>query len=468
MAITMEEFDRILQAPSENELLEFKEAKQKFDFGKLCGYCVAIANEGNGKLILGVTDKPPRQVVGTNAHKDLEKVKHDVYEALRISVQIDELNRSDGRVLVFHIPSRPRGVPYHYEGKYLMRSGASLVPMTEDRLRAIFAEGNLEWTQQFAREGCTTAEIKQLLVTERYFTLLDLPEPTGDDAVIERFEKEKLIVNQANGWAVTNLGAILFAKRLDDFDGLQRKSPRIVVYKGKGKLETQSDTPTSEGYAVGFEEWMRKIMSSLTSEVIEGAFRKERKIFPEIAIRELMANALIHQDFTETGASVMFEMYSDRMEISNPGKPLIETERFIDEYRSRNERLADLMRRLRMCEEKGSGVDKVIKEMEIKQLPAPDFQADSVRTKVILYARRNFDDLDRSERIRACYQHCCLQYAMNEKMSNQSLRERFGLPESKAALVSQAINATLDAGKIKLVDNQTKSKKYARYIPFWA
>jgi ATP-dependent DNA helicase RecG len=124
--------------------------------------------------------------------------------------------------------------------------------------------------------------------------------------------------------------------------------------------------------------------------------------------------------------------------------------------------------RMRMCEEKGSGVDKVISAMEGERMPAPDFQADSVRTKVILYARKNFDDMDRDERIRACYQHCCLQHAMNEKMSNQSLRERFGLPESKSASVSQVIAAALDVGKIKLVDNQTKSKKCARYIPFWA
>jgi len=105
--------------------------------------------------------------------------------------------------------------------------------------------------------------------------------------------------------------------------------------------------------------------------VIEQALRREVKMFPEIALRELLANALIHQDFGETGASVMVELYDDRIEISNHGKLFIPADRFIDEYRSRNERLADIMRRPGICEEKGSGVDKVIQAAEFSQLPAP-------------------------------------------------------------------------------------------------
>lgn len=161
------------------------------------------------------------------------------------------------------------------------------------------------------------------------------------------------------------------------------------------------------------------------------ALRREVKMFPEIAVRELVANALIHQDLTESGASVMVELYDDRMEISNPGKPFIPPDRFIDEYRSRNERLADLMRRLGVCEEKGSGVDKVIQAAEVYQLPAPDFRVGEVRTSVVLFAHKDFEQMDKSDRIRATYQHCCLRYVMNEKMTNQSLRERFKLPEKK-------------------------------------
>ncbi len=150
-------------------------------------------------------------------------------------------------------------------------------------------------------------------------------------------------------------------------------------------------------------------------------------MFPKQALRELIANALIHQDFSIGGASVMIEMYTDRVEISNPGKPIIQTDRFIDGYQSRNERLADIMRRLGICEEKGSGIDKVIQQVEVFQLPAPDFREDDIRTTVVLYSHVDFSEMSRQDRIRACYQHCCLRYVFNEPMTNSSLRTRFQL-----------------------------------------
>ena len=191
-------------------------------------------------------------------------------------------------------------------------------------------------------------------------------------------------------------------------------------------------------------------------------------MFPEIAVRELVANALIHQDFTESVASVMIELYDDRMEISNPRKPFISPDRFIDEYQSRNDRLADVMRRVGICEEKGSGVDKVVQLAEVFQLPAPDFRIGELRTSAVLFAHIAFDEMDRSDRIRACYQHCCLRYVMNEKVTNQSLRDRFKLPEDKTATVSQIIAATVEAGGIKPADPAQASTRYRNHVPFWA
>ena len=154
--------------------------------------------------------------------------------------------------------------------------------------------------------------------------------------------------------------------------------------------------------------------------------------------------------------------------LGNPGLPPIKVERFIDEYRSRNERMADLMRRLGLCEEKGSGVDKVVSAAEAYQLPAPDFRVGELRTTAVLFAHQEFPAMTKADRVRACYQHCCLQYVTGQRMSNQSLRQRFGLSESKAATVSLVIGATKDAGLIKADDSETLSSRYARYLPFWA
>ena len=126
------------------------------------------------------------------------------------------------------------------------------------------------------------------------------------------------------------------------------------------------------------------------------------------------------------------------------------------------------MRRFGICEEKGSGVDKVIQAAEFYQLPAPDFRVGEVRTTAVLFAHKEFEQMERSERVRATYQHCCLRYVMNEKMTNQSLRERFKLPEKKSESVSRAIRDSIEANKIKLTDPETSSFRYRSYVPFWA
>jgi predicted HTH transcriptional regulator len=265
------------------------------------------------------------------------------------------------------------------------------------------------------------------------------------------------------------LGGLLLAKKLEDFPDLVRKAPRVVVYPGTSKLETKLDQPGGKGYAVGFQGLVRFVMSQLPqNEVIEDALRKEVKLVPEVAIRELVANALIHQDFRIGGASMMVEIYSNRIEISNPGEPIVPVERFIDGYQSRNERLADLMRRMRICEEKSSGIDKVVHAAEVFQLPAPDFRAGHQRTVVTIYGPKDFEDMDRDDRVRACYQHCALKWVMSERMTNQTLRERFHLPESKTAIVSQIIAAAIEAGAVKADEAVGGSRKYARYLPFWA
>lgn len=374
-----------------------------------------------------------------------------------------------GRVLVFHIPSRPRGTAYHLDGKYLMRAGEALVPMSEDQLRRIFAEGEPDWLEEHTRTDLDAQAVVELLDTQAYFELLKLPYPTERAGVIDRLTRERLVDEMNGAFAIRRLGALLLAKRLDDFADLARKAPRVVVYSGASKLETKLDQVGARGYAVGFQGLVRFVMTQLPqNEVIEDALRKEVKLVPEVVIRELVANALIHQDFAIGGASVMVEIYSNRVEISNPGEPIVPVERFIDGYQSRNERLADVMRRLGICEEKSSGIDRVVQAAEVYQLPAPDFRAGHRRTVVTIFGLKPFEDMDRNDRVRACYQHCALSWVMAERMTNQSLRDRFRLAEDKAAIASQIISATIDAGLIKPDESVGASRKYARYLPFWA
>lgn len=468
--LTLDTLNRWLADAPESEHLEFKEAKLQYDTTKLLRYCVALANEGGGHLVLGVTDKRPRQVVGTQAFQNRGDITARILETLRIRVDAEELQHPDGRVLVFAIPPRPMGTPLHHEGAYLMRAGEELVPMSPDQLRRILAEGGPDWFDQSARDGASPDEVVALLDTQSFFDLMSLPYPTNREGVLARLAQERLVLHKPDGWCITHLAAILLAKRLDAFSPeLARKAPRVVIYEGTNKLVTRDDKPGLKGYAVDFESLVDFVHSAAPlNRFVEQVVREEVKMFPRQAIRELVANALVHQDFEATGQSVMVEMYADRLEVSNPGLPPIKVERFIDEFRSRNERLAELMRRMGLCEEKGSGIDKVVHLAEVYQLPAPDFRTSETRTTAVLFAHQYFADMSKSDRIRACYQHCCLKYVSNNRMSNQSLRERFRLPESKTATASQVIGATKEAELIKPDESDTTSTRYARYLPFWA
>jgi predicted HTH transcriptional regulator len=469
MATTPAQIDTWRQAPTEHQRLEFKEAKKHFDTHRLAEYCVALANEGGGVLLLGVADSPPRPVVGSQAFPNTVHTAQKLFEAVGFRVDIEEVDHPSGRVLVFHIPSRPRGTAYHLEGRYLMRSGASLVPMSEDQLRRIFAEGRPDWLEEPSRSNLDGQHVIELLDTQTLFELLKLPYPSERAGVLDRLVREHLIDESAGSYSIRRLGALLLARRLEDFPDVAHKAARVVVYTGTSKLETRLDQTGGLGYAVGFQGLVRFVMSQLPqNEVIEDALRKEEKLVPDVVIREIVANALIHQDFTLTGASVMVEIYSNRVEISNCGEPLVPVERFIDGYQSRNERLADLMRRMGICEQKSSGIDRVVQAAEIYQLPAPDFRTGIRRTSVIIFGPQHFEQMDRNDRIRSCYQHCALKWVMSERMTNQSLRERFHLSESKASVISQVIASTIEAGLIKADESVGGSRKYARYLPFWA
>jgi predicted HTH transcriptional regulator len=284
-------------------------------------------------------------------------------------------------------------------------------------------------------------------------------------------EVDRLIVPQGiDLFNITNLGAILFAKQLSQFEGLARKAFRVVKYEGSNRVKTVREKMGSKGYAAGFKGLVAFIADQLpVNEVIEQALRREVHMYPEEAIRELVPNAMIHQDFSIGGTGPMVEIFDDRLEISNPGLPLIDTLRFIDHSpRSRNEILADLMRRLHICEERGSGIDKVIFQVEVFQLPPPDFRTDTTHTRVVLFAHQEFSDMDKRDRVRACYQHCCLLHVSNRVMSNTTLRERFKIPEEDYPAASRIIRDTVREGLIKPEDPTSKSRKHARYVPFWA
>lgn len=473
--------DRLLKLPKECEWAEFKlNFKSEEEIGKNIsalsnGAC--LQNEMYGYLVFGINDATLFPV-GTTFKPTMHKVGNEELEnwllqrlSPRIEISIFETFYQGKFISLFQIQAA-YGQPTCFSYQDYIRVGSITRGLKDfpEKEKKIWTKGPKQFYEKaIAYQTDSAEEVISLLDTQCYFDLLKIPYPSTREAVIEKFENEKFIKANTQGYAITNLGALLFAKNIQDFDAVKRKAFRVIQYSGKNKIKTLKDQEGKYGYAVGFKGLISYINSLLPSnEVIERAIRDTVSMYPEIAIRELVANALIHQDFEERGTGPMAEIFSDRIEISNPGLPLITPNRFIDEYQSRNEDLASIMRRFGICEEKGSGIDKVIFNIELFQLPALDIQPQEKHTKVILYAYQKFADMDKKDRIRACYQHSCLKFVTNDKMTNQSLRERFKIASENAAMVSRMIKDTFEAGLIKEEDPESKSRKFVKYIPIWA
>ena len=473
--------DRLLKLPKECEWAEFKlNFKSEEEIGKYIsalsnGAC--LQNEPFGYLVFGIDDKT-QQVSGTTFRPKLHKVGNEELEnwllqrtSLRVEVLLFETIYNEKPVSLFQIQAA-HGQPTCFSNQDYIRVGGitrSLKDFPEKERKIWANKPKLVFENGIAIEVESASDVIKLLDTQCYFDLLKIPYPSNREAVIEKFISEKFIKHQHNAYQITNLGAILFAKNLEDFDSLAYRAPRVIQYEGKNKLKTIKDQDGKLGYALGFDRLIKYINALLPSnEVIGVALRETKLMYPELAVRELVANALVHQDFFEKGSSPMIEIFNDRIEISNPGLPLISPNRFIDEYQSRNELLSSVMRRLGICEKKGSGMDKVVFNIELYQLPAYDVLVQEKHTKVILYAYQKFADMDKKDRIRACYQHACLKYITNEKMTNTTLRERFKIADENAAMVSRIIKETAQAGLIKEEDPENSSRKYVKYIPIWA
>ena len=476
--------DQLRSLDYENEWVEFKVNNTDPDMiGRTISALsngAALNEDSSAYMIWGIEDST-HDVVGTRFAPSSAKRGNEPLEnwlARKVRPRIDfrfhQVTVEGARVVILEIEPASSH-PVAFNGDRFIRVGSvtkSLgdFPNMERSLWRIFDKTPFE--DGIAAERVSDDDVLSALDYPAYFNLIGRPLPDGRAAIFSALEMDDLIsLCDAGGWNITNLGAVLFAKRLGDFPRLGRKAPRVIQYRGTGRSNALKEQVSEIGYAVGFERIVDYTMAVIPSnEVIERALRRELPMFPKLAIRELIANMLIHQDFSITGAGPMVEIFDDRIEIRNPGAPLVETDRFVDASpESRNEALASLMRRFGICEERGTGIDKVIEEVEVFQLPAPLFEAPLGRsTRATLFAHRELSEMDRPERIRACYQHACLRFVSGKRVNNASVRERFGLSGGNASVVaSRILRDTLDSNLIVVRDPEAGTRNRT-YLPFWA
>ena len=468
--------------PHETEWVEFK--RSYANHHEIGEYISALSNSAaligkeHAYLIWGVDDET-HEVVGTRFSTSAAKEGNEGLENWLARLLTPRIHfrfysvKIDGHPLAlleigaaFHHPVRFMDQEFIRVGSHTKK--LKEYPEKERELWRVFDQRPFE--SRIAAEHLYADDVLKLLDYQAYFDLSDRVLPDGKDAILDALAKDNLLLPcEAGGWNITNLGAILFAKKLDAFSGLKRKTMRVIHYKDRSKSEALREQVSERGYAVGFDGLISIIMTMVpANEIIGRALRRTAPMFPQLAVRELVANALIHQDFSVAGAGPMVEIFEDRMEITNPGIPLVDTLRFVDTPpKSRNETLASVMRRLNICEERGSGIDKVVAEVELYQLPAPYFEAPNGFTRTVLFAHKALNEMDKEDRVRACYLHACLKWVMRDYLTNASLRARFGVEQKNKAAISRYIREALDEKAVKAFDAGA-SRKLMRYVPFWA
>lgn len=449
------------------------------DSERIAEHLSAFANHpGGGYLAFGI--EPTGKVVGISpqdASGIVGRLGSLVRDALEPPQRIDHAVEpfADSSILLIHVPESPQK-PVHVRGKGIehsyIRSGGQTRKMSRQEIaNAVLISRQVRY-EELEALTCQESEVLQLLDHEGFARLLSLPSGESETTIIEQLVNHRAVYRSESRYSITNLGAIAAARDLTQFPGKERFPVRVIKYRGPSRVEAEAEKEFLQGYGVGFQGLIRYIMGQLpTSEIIRDALRENVPVYPEITIRELVANALIHRDFSLTGMNPMVEIFSDRMEIANPGMllPSVKIERLIDSAPdSRNELFASLMRRMRICEERGSGIDKALFYIEVYGLPPIEFVEGSNVFKAVLHSPKRFQQMLSEERLNACYQHCCLRYVSGQPMTNASFRKRMGLKDTQYTLAWRVIDAAMERKLVKPRDTKNQSRKYAAYVPFWA
>lgn len=446
---------------------------------RLAEHLMAFANHPHGGvLVFGVNnDGVPLGIDAQGISEAANTLANLGRDAVEPPVAIDHaaVDYRGVCVLLVRVPEQAVK-PAHRRGKGLeetwIRSGGTTRKASRQEVGALMLNSATpRWEELRASPLIDLQEIRRLLDLDAIAALLQRPLPDGDESLEAWLIDEGLTVADGRGYYITNFGAIAAAKRLDGFPSLDRKRVRVIRYRGTNKVETIDELAGQRGYAVGFEGLIAHLKRVLPhSEVIQQALRTQVAVYPEIALRELIANALIHQDFSISGAGPMVEIYDDRIEVTNPGAllPGKKPDRLIGTTpESRNEKLASSFRRFRICEERGTGFQKVVTAIELFGLPPLVLAPQENAFRVTIGAPRKFADMSASERIEACYQHAVLQYLSSKTLTNTTLRQRFHLHEKTRNQVTNLISDAVDAGRIRRKD-MGSGKKFAEYVPYWA
>jgi ATP-dependent DNA helicase RecG len=372
MPVTLpEQFAHILSAP-EGTKLEFKSARNSYEFDKLVHYCVALANEGGGTMILGVTDKRPREVLGTAAFPEPGETEASLHRVLQHRIPIEEFIHEGKRILLVHVPSRLPGTAWQHDGKYLKRAGDALVPMADHELRAIFEETGPDFTAQLV-PGATLRDLQYEAIAE----FRKLWQRKSGNTRLASMSDEQILQDCSliDGQSITYAALILLGRPAS-----------LTRYLGQAEVIFEYRSSEAAGPAADREEyrepfllyhdrlWNKINLRNDRQSFQQDFFRFEIPTFDETSIREAFLNAICHRDY-RAGGSVFIRQYSRRLEVVSPGgfPPGITQHNIADQQNPRNRRLAEALHRCGFIERSGQGVNLMIEQAVRQTKPLPDF-----------------------------------------------------------------------------------------------
>lgn len=466
--------DSLEPVPSELNEIDWKSGlSSKSD--RLAQHISAFANHVyGGVLVYGVNDDGTLFSLGKDQVEEIvRKLSNIAFNNLSHHIQIEHTVQTyNGENLLFIFIHEEREKPVHLRGKDIYasyyRSGGQTLKMSNKQVQMLIAKSRgISFEESIALDGLSKEQVLTLLDYQSLYRLIDRNTPKSTDSIIDKLLELGYCCVKNGSLAITNLGAILFARALTQFPTLSGREVIVRKYIGPNNRQLQHEYRDNLGYAVGFENIIDYIMRNTGNEVIDVS-RSIQPTYPMIAIREFVANALIHQDFAIDGSPISIEIFSNRLVVTNPGAPLNNINRLLDlPPRSRNEKLAQSMLLLNLCERRGSGIDRAIEAVESMFLPPVKFQKLDDYMRVTLFPQKSFAEMSKQEKIMACYQHACLMFEDNVAINNQSVRDRFGLNKNQSSVASRIIADAIDEKLIKPSDEESASKKFATYVPFY-
>ena len=382
-----ETIDDLLNA-KEGENYQFKEWKTKDDLKEAVRICCALANCGGGKLVLGITDKRPRNVVGSAAFPQPERTRADLMSKLRVRIDFNIYQHENGRVLVFDVASRPIGLPVQTDGGSWWYQGDSLILMPEDIRREIYAESG----HDFSGDICPGATIKDL-DTNSIETFRTMWIENSGNQRIANLSVEQLLSDcgALTDEGLTNAAVILFGSQ----KFVKRRLPQAEVIFEYRSSEAASPAAQREEFCEGF--FIRsydRVWELVNLRNDKQFYQKKLAVNPvatfnERVIREALLNAISHRDYQLSG-SVFVRQYQNRIVFENPGglPNGITVENILHRQSPRNNLIAAMFQLCGLVERSGQGMNLIYEQSVREAKPLPYFDgSDAYFTKLTLIGK---------------------------------------------------------------------------------